>query len=146
MQREGKKVVCGGTSANIVARVLRKKIVTTIDHEDLSMPPMAEIDGLDLVTEGVITLGKVMKLLRRYVNDDFDVEFFDALDANNGAAKLAKMIIEECTDINLFVGTAMNVAHLNSNLPLELSIRMNLVDQLQDVVKKMGKQVKVKYY
>ncbi len=145
MQMEGKKVVCGGTSANIVARVLRKKIVTTIDEEDLSMPPMAEIEGLDLVTEGVITLGKMLKLLHRYANDDFDVEFFDALDANNGAAKLAKLIIEECTDINLFVGTAMNVAHQNSNLPFELSVRMNLVEQLQDVAKKMGKQVKVKY-
>ena len=63
-----------------------------------------------------------------------------------GAAKLAKMIIEECTDINLFVGTAMNVAHQNSNLPFELSVRMNLVDQLRDVAKKLGKQVKVKYY
>ncbi len=146
MQSEGKKVVCGGTSANIAARVLRKKIVTTIDHEDLSMPPMAEIEGLDLVTEGVITLGKMMNLLRRYEQDDFDVEFFDALDANNGAAKLAKMLIEECTDINLYVGTAMNVAHQNSNLPFELSVRMNLVEQLQDVAKKLGKQVKVKYY
>lgn len=146
MQSEGKKVVCGGTSANIAARVLRKKIVTTIDHEDLSMPPMAEIDGLDLVTEGVITLGKMMGLLRKYEQDDFDVEFFDALDANNGAAKLAKIIIEECTDINLFVGTAMNVAHQNSNLPFELSVRMNLVEQLKEVAKKLGKQVKVKYY
>lgn len=146
MRAEGKKVVSGGTSANIVARVLRKKIVTTIDHEDLSMPPMAEIEGLDLVTEGVVTLGRMMKLLRRYEQDDFDVEFFDELDANNGAAKLAKMLIEECTDINLYVGTAMNVAHQNSNLPFELSVRMNLVEQLQDVAKKLGKQVKVKYY
>lgn len=146
MRSEGKKVVSGGTSANIVARVLRKKIVTTIDHEDLSMPPMAEIEGLDLVTEGVVTLGKVMTLLRRYESDDFDVDFFDELDANNGAAKLAKLIIEECTDINLFVGTAMNVAHQNSNLPFELSVRMNLVEQLKDVAKKLGKQVKVKYY
>lgn len=146
MRAEGKKVVSGGTSANIVARVLRKKIVTTIDHEDLSMPPTAEIDGLDLVTEGVVTLGKMMQLLKRYESDDFDVEFFDALDANNGAAKLAKLIIEECTDINLFVGTAMNVAHQNSNLPFELSVRMNLVKQLEDIAKKLGKQVKVKYY
>lgn len=146
MRAEGKKVVSGGTSANIVARVLRKKIVTTIDHEDLSMPPTAEIDGLDLVTEGVVTLGKMMQLLKRYERDDFDVEFFDALDANNGAAKLAKLIIEECTDLNLFVGTAMNVAHQNSNLPFELSVRMNLVKQLEDIAKKLGKQVKVKYY
>lgn len=146
MNSEGKKVVCGGTSANIAARVLKKKIVTTVNEKDLSMPPMASIDGLDLVTEGVITLGKMLKLLRRYEQDDFDVEFFDELDAENGASKLAKLLIEECTDIHLFVGTAMNVAHQNSNLPFELSVRMNLVEQLQDVAKKLGKTVTVKYY
>lgn len=146
MACEGKKVVSGGTSANIVARVLKKKIVTTVNHKDLSIPPMASIEGLDLVTEGVITLGKMMNLLKRYQADEFDVEFFDELDAENGASKLAKMIIEECTDINLFVGTAMNVAHQNSNLPFELSVRMNLVEQLKDVAEKMGKKVNVKYY
>lgn len=176
MQVEGKKVVCGGTSANIAARVLRKRIVTMVGvaatagqaaaagqtavgkqltavgqtavagHGDLSVPPMASIEGLDLVTEGVITLGKMLKLLRRYAQDDFDVEFFDELDAENGASKLAKLLIEECTDICLFVGTAMNVAHQNSKLPFELSVRMNLVEQLSDVAKKLGKTVKVKYY
>ena len=146
MNSEGKKVVCGGTSANIVARVLKKKIVTTVNEKDLSMPPMASIEGLDLVTEGVITLGKMMKLLRKYAKDEFDVEFFDELDAENGASKLAKLLIEECTDIRLFVGTAMNVAHQNSNLPFELSVRMNLVEQLHDEAKKLGKTVTVKYY
>ena len=110
------------------------------------MPPMASIEGLDLVTEGVITLGKMLKLLRRYAQDDFDVDFFDELDAENGASKLAKLLIEECTDIRLFVGTAMNVAHQNSKLPFELSVRMNLVEQLQDVAKKLGKNISVKYF
>ena len=146
MSMEGKKVVSGGTSANIVARVLKKKITTTVNHKDLSMPPMASIEGLDLVTEGVITLGKMMKLLKRYQADEFDVDFFDELDAENGASKLAKMIIEECTDLNIFVGTAMNVAHQNSNLPFELSVRMNLVEQLKDIAERMGKKVNVKYY
>lgn len=146
MNSEGKKVVCGGTSANIAARVLKKKIVTNVNYHDLSIPPMATIEGLDLVTEGVITLGKMLKLLRRYEQDDFDVEFFDELDGENGASKLAKLLIEECTAINLFVGTAMNVAHKNSNLPFELSVRMNLVEQLSDVAKKLGKTVQVKYY
>ena len=146
MSAEGKKVVSGGTSANIVARILKKKITTTVNHHDLTIPPMASIEGLDLVTEGVITLGKMMSLLKRYQADEFDVEFFDELDAENGASKLAKMIIEECTDLNLYVGTAMNVAHQNSNLPFELSVRMNLVEQLKDVAEKMGKKVNVKYY
>ena len=146
MNSEGKKIVCGGTSANIAARVLEKRIVTTINYNDLSIPPMASIEGIDLVTEGVITLGKMMKLLRRYEQGDFDVEFFDELDAENGASKLAKLLIEECTDINLFVGKSINAAHQDLDLPFDLSVRMNLVEQLQDVAKKLGKTVRVKYY
>lgn len=146
MAMEGKKVVSGGTSANIAARILHKNIVTSLDYADPNVPPMATIEGLDLVTEGVLTIGKALKLLKRYEQDDFDVEFFDELDANNGASKLAKLIIEECTEVNLFVGTAMNVAHQNMNLPFDLSVRMNLVEQLKDVAEHMGKQVIVKYY
>ena len=146
MSMEGKKVVSGGTSANIVARVLKKQIVTTINYDDPTVPPMAHIDGLDLVTEGVVTLGKMLNLLKRYASDEFDADFFDELDADNGASKLAKMIIEECTEIRLFVGTARNIAYKNTNLPFELSARMNLVEQLQDVAKQIGKNITVKYY
>lgn len=146
MAMEGRKVVSGGTSANIAARILHKNIVTSLDYADPNVPPMATIEGLDLVTEGVLTIGKALKLLKRYEKDDFDVEFFDELDANNGASKLAKLFIEECTEVNLFVGTAMNVAHQNMNLPFDLSVRMNLVEQLKDVAEHLGKQVTVKYY
>lgn len=146
MREEGKKIVSGGTSANIAARILGKEIVTTVSGDDASVPPMAAIEGIDLVTEGVITLGKALKLLKKYEQDDFDVEFFDELDAENGASKLAKLLIEECTELHLFVGTATNVAHRSSNLSFDLSIRMNLVEQLRDVVRKMGKNVSIKYY
>lgn len=146
MHMEGIKVVSGGTSANIAARILNKDIITKVDHANPDVPPMATIEGLDLVTEGVLTLGKTLKLLKRYENDEFDVEFFDELDANNGASKLAKLIIEECTELNLFVGTAMNEAHQNSDLTFDLSMRMNLVEQLKSVSEKMGKKVEVKYY
>lgn len=146
MKQEGKKIVCGGTSANIAARVLKKEIVTLVEHADPTVPPMAVIEGLDLVTEGVLTIGKALELLRRYENDDFDEAFFDELDADNGAAKLAKVIIEECTDLKLFVGKAMNVAHQNSNLPFDLSVRMNVVDQLKECAEHLGKHVTVKYY
>ena len=144
-QKRDQRFVSGGTSANIMARVLQKNIVTSVNYQDSSVPPTAAIEGLDLVTEGVLTLGKVLKLLKKYERDDFDVEFFDELDADNGASRLARLLIEECTDIDLFVGTATNKAHQNSNLPFDLSIRMNLVEQLQEVARKMGKQVCVKY-
>lgn len=146
MKQEGKKVICGGTSANVASRVLKREIVTLVKHADPKIPPMATMEGLDLVTEGVLTIGSTLDLLHRYENDDFDEAFFDALDAENGAAKLARLLIEECTDLNLFVGRALNPAHQNSNLPFDLSVRMNLVEQLKDCAERMGKHVTVKYY
>lgn len=146
MHMEGKKVVSGGTSSNIASRILHKEIITTVDRNNPDVPPMSTIEGLDLVTEGVLTMGRSLKLLKQYENDEFDVEFFDELDANNGASWLAKMLIEECTELNLFVGTAINEAHQESDLTFDLSLRMNLVEQLKAVVEKMGKTVRVKYY
>lgn len=146
MKNEGKKIVCGGTSANIAARVLRKEIVTSLDYADPNVPPTAAIEGLDLVTEGVLTIGRALSLLKRYEQDDFDEAFFNELDAKNGASKLARILIEECTDLNLFVGKAMNAAHQSSNLPFDLSVRMNLVEQLKECAEHLGKAVTVKYY
>lgn len=146
MHSEGKKVVAGGTSANIAARILDREIMTKVDSYNPDVPPMAEIEGIDLVTEGVLTLSRSLKLLRKYLSDEFDAEFFDELDADNGASRLAKLLIEECTELNLFVGTAVNEAHKESGLVFDLSMRQNLVDQLIRTVKEMGKHVRVKYY
>lgn len=146
MHCEGKKVVSGGTSSNIAARFLGKEIVTRADSADPDVPPVAEIEGIDLVTEGVLTLGKCLKLLKKYANDEFDEEFFDELDADNGASRLAKMLIEECTELNLFVGTSVNKAHKNSELSFDLSMRMNLMEQLIRIMEQIGRNVTVKYY
>lgn len=146
MNAEGKKVVAGGTSANIAARILGREITTKVDSRNPDVPPMAEIEGIDLVTEGVLTLSRSLKLLKKYLSDEFDAEFFDELDANNGASRLAKLLIEECTELNLFVGTAVNEAHKESGLNFDLSMRQNLVDQLIRTAEEMGKHVRVKYY
>ncbi|MBM6751942.1 SpoIIE family protein phosphatase [Mediterraneibacter glycyrrhizinilyticus] len=146
MHSEGKKVISGGTSANIAARVLGKEIVTEISTAGSDVPPTAVIEGIDLVTEGVLTLGKCLKLLKKYVRGEFDEEFFDELDADNGASRLAKLLIEECTELNLFVGTAVNEAHKETELNFELSMRQNLVEQLVKTMEAMEKRVTVKYY
>lgn len=146
MHSPGKKIVCGGTTANIAARVLGKEIVTSVNYANPDVPPTASLEGIDLVTEGVLTLGKTLKLLMRYAEDDFDVDFFDELDADNGASRLAKIIIEECTDLCLFVGRAVNTAHKDSSLPFDLSMRMNLVEQLKETAEKLDRQVTVSYY
>ena len=146
MGSEGKKVVSGGTSANIAARVLGQEIVDIPETANSGLPPMARIKGIDLVTEGVLTLGRALKLLNRFANDEFDETFFAELDANNGAAHLARLIIEECTELNMFVGTAVNEAHKESGLTFEISMRMNLIDRFRQTVERIGKQVNLKYY
>ena len=146
MHTEGKKVVAGGTSANIAARILGREIITKVDSRNPDVPPMATLEGIDLVTEGVLTLGKCLKILKKYVNDEFDAEFFDELDADNGASRLAKLLIEDCTELNLFVGTAVNEAHAESELNFDLSMRQNLVDQLIAPAEKTGRTVTAKYY
>ena len=146
MEAEGTKVIAGGTSANIAARVLGREIVTEFDSRNPDVPPMAKLEGIDLVTEGVLTLGKCLKLLGKYVKDEFDEEFFDELDAENGASRLAKLLIENCTELNLFVGTAVNDAYEDTKLNFDMSMRQNLVARLIRTAEEMGKTVTVKYY
>lgn len=146
MQREGKKVIAGGTSANIAARILKKELCTRNDGLEEGVPPTAVLEGIDLVTEGVLTLGKTIKLLKKYERDEFDEAFFEELDADNGASRLARMLLEECTELYLYVGTAMNAANQGNGLTFDISMRMHLVEQLQEVLEKIGKTVEVIYY
>lgn len=142
-----KRIVCGGTSATIVSRVLKKRLDVSLDYVDPEIPPIAYMDGIDLVTEGVLTLNRVIQLLKRYVkNESVSEEFFLELDKPNGASMVAKVIIEDCTELHLYVGKAINSAYQNPGLPFDLGIRQNLVEQLKHTVEDMGKQVTVTYY
>lgn len=146
MNSPGMHVVSGGTSATIAGRVLNKKVIASILYTDPDIPPTARIEGLDLVTEGVLTLNRTVMLLHMYNEGQQDEAFFKMLDAGNGASELAKLIIECSTHIHLFVGEAMNPAHQAAGLPFDLSIRMRLVDRIIEEGRKMGKIVTVKYY
>ena len=142
-----KRIVCGGTSATIVSRVLKKKLDVSMNYVDPDIPPIAYMDGIELVTEGVLTLNRVVQLLRRYAkNETVSENFFLELDKQNGASMVAKMLIEDCTELHLYVGKAINSAYQNPGLPFDLGIRQNLVEQLKTVVEEMGKQVTVTYY
>ena len=146
MNTDGKKIISGGTSANIAARVLGKEIKTNMASAGSDVPPTAEIDGIDLVTEGVLTLNKALGLLKRYASDDIDADFFIELDMGNGASEIARIIIEECTTLNMFVGTAINEAHKDTGVSFDLTVRMSLVEGIKDAALSMGKAVNVKYY
>ena len=142
-----KTVVCGGTSATIVSRVLGRRLDVSLDYVDPEIPPIAYMDGIDLVTEGVLTLNRVLQLLRRYVkNETITEDFFLELDKPNGASMVAKMIVEDCTEVHMYVGKAINSAYQNPGIPFDLGIRQNLVEQLKHTIEEMGKKVVVTYY
>lgn len=142
-----KRIVCGGTSANIVSKITGRKLSVSLDYSDPEIPPIAYIDGIELVTEGVLTLNRVLQLLKRYVkNESVTEEFFMELDKSNGASMVAKILIEDCTELTMYVGKAINSAYQNPGLPFDLGIRQNLVEQLKHTVEEMGKKVTVTYY
>ena len=145
MAYEGKKIVCGGTTSKIAAQYLGQNITNNNDGTK-EVPPTANIRGIDLVTEGVLTMSHTFKLLRRFDEGDIDEEFFDALDVNNGGAKLARILLEDCTEVNLFVGKANNEANYEGNTLFDISILKNLVFQLKEILEHLGKQVKITYY
>ena len=146
MQGDAYRIISGGTTANICSRILDRPIKTSLYYADPEIPPTATMAGIDLVTEGVLTLSRALQLLRKYVDEDIDETFFEELEKENGGSKIAKVLIEECNILHLFVGRAINEAHQNPSLPFDLSIRMHLVEQIIDVVTRMGKTVTVIYY
>lgn len=142
-----KRIVSGGTSASIVSRVLGRPISVSMDYGDSDLPPEGHIEGIDLVTEGVLTLASVIRILKEYAQPELlDESFFRRLDEPNPAAKVARMIIEQATEIHLYVGTAVNAAYQNPDLPLELGIRVNVTKQLTEALEAIGKKVKCVYY
>ena len=117
---------------------------TDLKYLDPETPPIAEIDGVDLTTEGVITMSRVLEYAKSYLNDD-DI-YADWSVRADGASQIARILFQEATDINFFVGTAINPAHQNPNLPINFNIKMQLVTELSEYLKKMGKRIKVSYF
>ena len=142
--KAGKHIICGGTTASIAGKWLGKPVKASLKFERSDVPPTAEIEGVDLVTEGVITVSKVLEYAIDYVNENKLYEEWNFQE--NGAAKISRMLFDEATDINFYVGKAVNPAHQNPNLPINFNIKMNLVQELSECLKKMGKKIKVSYF
>ena len=142
--KEGKHIVCGGTTSSSAAKWLNKPIKTSLNFESLDVPPTAEIEGVDLVTEGVITINKVIEYARDYLGEN---KFYEEWNfKRDGASMICRLLFEEATDINFYVGRAINPAHQNPELPINFSIKMNLVEELSKSLKAMGKRIKVSYF
>ena len=142
--KEGKHIVCGGTTSSIAAKYLGKPVRASLNFERSDVPPIAYIEGVDLVTEGVITMNKVIEYAKDYLGENLLHEQWNF--KKDGASLIARLLFEEATDINFYVGRAVNPAHQNPDLPINFNIKMNLVSELSECLKKMGKRIKVSYF
>ncbi len=142
--KEGKHIVCGGTTSSIAAKYLGKTVRPTLNFVRSDVPPIAEIDGVDLVTEGVITVNKVVEYAKDSLSENKLYEKWSF--GQDGASLICRLLFEEATDINFFVGRAVNPAHQNPDLPINFNIKMNLVEELSRCLKQMGKRIKVSYF
>ncbi len=142
LSRKGFRIVCGGTTSQIVAKYLNEKVETSLEYVESDVPPIGYIKGIDLTTEGVLTLKKLIELSEEYlrVNSDLPKSFLK----KDGASKLADLLFEEATNVNFFVGQAVNEAH--RGLTIDSTLKFKLVGKLSHNLKLMGKKVTIKYY
>lgn len=138
----GIKVICGGTTSQIVSKRLGKELKILLQYISPDVPPIATMEGIDLVTEGVVTLGKTLEILEQY-EETKDPELLIA--KKDGAHLLAETLVEKCTSVKFIVGRALNPAHQNPDMPISLSIKLRLVKDISECLKRLGKPTTLKY-
>ena len=134
----GRKVICGGTTANIISRQLDRSIhIDLRQARDSRVPPSAKMEGFDLVTEGILTLGEVLRLLEEDIAPEEQ--------KSNAAVRLTGMLLD--SDVIKFgVGTRINEAHQDPNVPVDLELRRNIVRRIaQTLESKHMKRVNIQY-
>jgi hypothetical protein len=122
---KGRKVICGGTTANIVARELQREVVDHLETTDGDIPPIATFEGADLVTEGLLTLTKVAQFLEKG----------ETTSRRNAASMLLERLLESDSIIFL-VGTKINEAHQDPTHPMDLEIRRNLIKRIAKILER----------
>lgn len=118
---DGRKVICGGTTANLIARELGRTVQVDLSLLDPEIPPVSTLEGVDLVTEGTLTMSRTAQLLEQ--NQEPDTS------RPNAAVRLMNILLES-DRIEFVVGTKINEAHQDPNLPVELDIRRNLIRRI----------------
>lgn len=142
----GLKVVCGGTTSQIVSRVTGRELEVMLDYENPAIPPTAHIPGIDLVTEGVLTLGKCLEIIKNMNDADSDSWDMYSLNKKDGASAITKLLLQDSTEVHFLVGRALNPAHQNPGMPVSLGLKLNLIKELAAEIERTGKKVTVEYF
>lgn len=144
-QHAGRKVICGGTTAQIAAGVGGQTLQAGFweSGSDPEVPPLSHMDGVDLITEGVLTLRKVLSLLQAYQQHTLDPS---RLERSDGASRLAKLLLQEATRVHFYVGTAINPAHQNPDFPQDLNIKLRIVREMNQILQAMDLPTTLTFY
>lgn len=141
LEKEGIHIVCGGTSSTIIARHLGEDIETSLDFPDREIPPIGFIKGIDLTTEGVVTLRRLLELAKDYLAlgnvEDKHTQKCD------GASLLSNMLFEKATHVNFHVGRSVNIAHTGE---IGHTMKLMIIDKLASELETMGKTVSIEYH
>ena len=141
MSYEGKKAVCGGTTAQIVARHLGTEAGNGLDLSDQENPPIGHLNGIRLTHRVRMTPRRLLELAEKYNStSDLSPKYYDKKD---GASLLANLLFEQATKVNFLVGQSANIAH--KGLPIDITMKLKLVEKLAENLRKMGKQVEIEY-
>lgn len=140
---EGTHIVCGGSTAQMVSRYLGRQLIISEDYVDPDIPPVAKIRGIDLVTEGIVTLSRVLEISSRYASSQSIPSHWDT--RSDAATQIARVLLEDATDIHFFVGRAVNPSHQSPSLHIDFSLKMSIIEKLEKILREMGKRVTVEY-
>ena len=136
-QFQGKKVVCGATTGDILSRELNLAIAENKEREDKELPPSSFMEGIDLFTEGILTLSKVHRILKAF-NNSYKLE-------KGPADQIVRQLLD-CDDIIFIVGTKINETNQDPNLPIDLEIRRTVVRRIEKILEeKFLKNVSVRF-
>ncbi|MBT9133914.1 MAG: hypothetical protein DDT37_01550 [Firmicutes bacterium] len=141
----GRKVICGGSTAQLVARERGLRLDTELDTMDDAIPPIANMKEIDLVTEGLLTLSAALTIIRTFAASQDDLEDSALLKRSDGASRLANLLLMQATHIHFMVGTAVNTAHLDYTSS-QVSARRQLISDLTHYLQLVGKEVTVEYF
>ena len=139
--KKGKHVVCGGSTTKMVSNFLKKPVTIVEDSATDDIPAISKIDGVDLVTEGIITLQNLPEIIKGYA--DNAIVLLELEKRNDGAALLSRMIIEYATDVNIYLGNAINEGHQEDGLGIDIASKLKLVQDIEKSLESIGKKVKI---
>lgn len=136
---DGKKIISGGTTAQIAARELNKELQPGLEYYDKNIPPISKMEGFDLLTEGLLTLNRVLSLLKKYKPGQIPVE------GKDGASRFTRLLLES-DSVKFLVGRAVNESHQSLNLPINLGIRSQIISQIAEQLRRIKKEVKIEWF